>query len=191
MCSRSNVWIHSFYPSILRAEWYCCLRSSVCLFFCPSERRMANMWLKHDLGKAFDSLPHYLAICKLRSYGVVSVRSYGVLREACTLIASGHKKRIKLGNSRGEWAKLLKSVPRGSILGPLSLTLFLMIYSILYPKAICITTPLIAVSVPRIKAWACWVHNWRMEPRLCQNGLVIIIWKQTQTCSNEWEASIH
>ena len=60
-----------------------------------------------------------------------------------------------------------------------------MIYSILYPKAICITTPLIAVSVPRIKAWACWVHNWRMEPRLCLNGLVIIIWKQTQTCSNE------
>ena len=76
--------------------------------------------LSMDLSKAFDCLPHCLTICKLYSYGV--------FREACTLIASylrGRKQRIKLGNSRSEWAELLKGVPQGSIHGPLIFNIFL------------------------------------------------------------------
>ena len=68
--------------------------------------------LSMDLSKAFDCLPHCLTICKLHSYGVS--------REACTLIASylrDRKQRIKLGNSRSEWTELFKGVPQGSILG--------------------------------------------------------------------------
>ena len=76
--------------------------------------------LSMELSKAFDCLPHCLTICKLYSYGVS--------REACTLIASylrGRKQRIKLGNSRSEWAELLKGVPQGSLLGPLVFNIFL------------------------------------------------------------------
>ena len=70
--------------------------------------------------KAFDCLPHCLTICKLYSYGVS--------REACTLIASylrDRKQRIKLGSSRSEWTELFKGVPQGSILGPLFFNIFL------------------------------------------------------------------
>ena len=76
--------------------------------------------LSMDLSKAFDCLPHCLTIFKLYSYGVS--------REACTLIASylrSRKQRIKLGNSRSDWAELLKGVPQGSILGLLIFNIFL------------------------------------------------------------------
>ena len=107
--------------------------------------------LKHGL--KHDCLPHCLTICKLYSYGVS--------REACTLIASyfrGRKQRIKLGNSRGEWAELLKGVPQRSILGPLIFNIFLdilMIYSILYLIATCMITPMIIASASPIKTSAC------------------------------------
>ena len=102
--------------------------------------------LSMDLSKAFDCLPHCLTICKLHSYGVS--------REACTLIASylrGRKQRIKLGNTRSGWTELLKGVPQGSILCPWFLIFFLMMYFISYLKVIFIIMLTITVSVSHIK----------------------------------------
>ena len=76
--------------------------------------------LSMDLSKAFDCLPHCLTICKLHSYGVS--------REACTLITNylrDRKQRIILGNSRSEWTELFKGAPQESILGPLIFDIFL------------------------------------------------------------------
>ena len=68
------------------------------------------------ISKAFDCLPH----CKLFSYGLS--------REACTLIASylfQRKQRVEIGNVKREWGEIGKGVPRGSILGPLIFNIFL------------------------------------------------------------------
>ena len=73
-----------------------------------------------DISKAFDCLPHCLTICK--SF------SYGLSREACTLIASylfQRKQRVKIGNVKSEWGEIGKGVSQGSILGPLIFNIFL------------------------------------------------------------------
>ena len=73
-----------------------------------------------DISKAFDCLPHCLTICKLFAYGLS--------RDACTLIASylfRRKQRVKIGNIKSEWGEINKSVPQGSILGPLIFNIFL------------------------------------------------------------------
>ena len=72
-----------------------------------------------DISKAFDCLSHCLTICRLFSYGLS--------REACTLIASylfQRKQRVKIGNVKSEWGEIGKCVPQGSILGPLILNIF-------------------------------------------------------------------
>ena len=73
-----------------------------------------------DLSKAFDCLPHGLVIAKLNAYGFSL--------PACELIASylsDRKQRVKISNSRSNWADLNKGVPQGSILGPLLFNIFI------------------------------------------------------------------
>ena len=72
-----------------------------------------------DLSKAFDCLPHGLLVAKLDAYGFSP--------SACELIASylsNRRQRVKISNSRSNWADLNKGVPQGSILGPLLFNIF-------------------------------------------------------------------
>ena len=67
-----------------------------------------------DLSKAFDCLPHGLIIAKLHAYGL-SIN-------ACDLFSSylwNRFQRVKVNICRSEWAVIRKSIPQGSILGPL------------------------------------------------------------------------
>ena len=146
--------------------------------------------LSMDPSKAFDCLPHCVTICKLHSYGVS--------REACTLIASylcGCKQRIKLGNTRSGWTELLKGVPQWSILGPLIFNIFLndIFYFVSkgdpynYADDNCIS-----VSHKDISVLSKPVNSLRVKPRLWLNGLLTIPWKQMRINSKElfWPGTV-
>ena len=72
-----------------------------------------------NLSKAFDCLPHGLIIAKLHAYGL-SIN-------ACDLFSSylcNRFQRVKINNSRSEWAVIKKGIPQGSIIGPLLFNVF-------------------------------------------------------------------
>ena len=73
-----------------------------------------------DLSKAFDCLPHGLLIAKLKAYGLHP--------SAYRLLASylhGRRQRVKVGNTRSEWALITKGTPQGSMMGNILFNVFL------------------------------------------------------------------
>ena len=73
-----------------------------------------------DFSDAFDCIPHYLLIAKLRAYGL-SFEKVTVLNRHL----SNHKQCVKINSICNEILKMLSGVPQGCILGPILFNIFL------------------------------------------------------------------
>jgi retron-type reverse transcriptase len=73
-----------------------------------------------DFAKAFDKVSHAKLIQKLKAYGID-----GILVKWIESFLTGRKQRVLIGDNRSEWEDVTSSVPQGSVLGPLLLTIFI------------------------------------------------------------------
>ena len=118
----SKQWWGWWFETLSSPLWRHC--NDLCSYLCwglqTAEVWISNHMTRFYISKAFDSLPHGLLIAKLSAYWVHF--------NSCKLLASylyNRHQRVKLGDVRSEWGTLPKSVPQDSILGPLSINVFM------------------------------------------------------------------
>ena len=73
-----------------------------------------------DLSKAFDCFSYYLLITKLNEYRF-RINSLKLVQDYLT----NRKQRTRINSAYNSWEQIIFGVPKGSILGPLSLNIFL------------------------------------------------------------------
>ena len=73
-----------------------------------------------DFAKAFDSVDHTIFLARLRVFGVSEQ-----LLAWFTDYLTGRAQRVVLDGAVSQWAPATSGVPRGSLFGPLSFTIFL------------------------------------------------------------------
>ena len=73
-----------------------------------------------DFRKAFDTVPHYRLLEKLKAYGIV-----GNVLKWIEAFLSGRTQKVRINDAMSTRADVLSGIPQGSILGPILFTIFI------------------------------------------------------------------
>lgn len=141
-----------------------------------------------DIEGAFDAIPHYLLIHKLRSYG------FGpMLIELVHSYLQRRKLRVKVKNSLSQWSNIgdiNSGVPQGSILGPLLFLLYIndlpdavhncslflyaddssLFFPIPYEADVLVANDIISSDLNRMAAWS---KSWKLNFKASKSSEVI------------------
>jgi hypothetical protein len=128
---RDNILVHFFKNNLFSDEQYGFLkgRSTVLQLL-----KLLDEWTEYlegggqidvvytDLEKAFDKVPHFLLLKKLKSYKI-----HEDIIDWITAFLIDRTQRVRIGNSFSELVKVISGIPQGSVLVHYFLLFMLMI----------------------------------------------------------------